>query len=383
MDFAEIKDIDQKYSIITYPRHNLCIQRGEGNYLYDTHDRAYLDCVAGLGESCLGYKNIMLNEAIKEQTDKLISCSNLYYNELHSLLAQALCTDTAFTKACFCSSIIDTISIAATMIRKYCEDAKDTRRTLLVVTDTKGARYETMHQRRFDIRTVKPDGEEFRAALSDDVCAVIFAPIQVERGVKMCNYEFILSSYALCKSRDVLIVYDETCIGLGRTGTMFAFEQYGIQPDIVMIARGMGAGIPAAAVLSRGEISSSLTPTDRISAYRISSLSCVAALVLVERLRSGMLEEIAAKGNYLINKLSKLNKHNFVADIRGKGLIAGIELTPNLLAAKVIGQMEFNGFIIDQTDYNTLRITPPFTITEGEIDSLVDALADIFAQTNL
>lgn len=383
MDFSEIKELDQRYSIITYPRHNLCVRRGEGNFLYDTNNRAYLDCVAGLGESCLGYKNILLNEAIKEQTDKLVSCSNLYYNELHSLLAEALCKNTAFTKACFCSSISDTMNIAATMVRKYCEGAKDERRTILVVTDTKGARYDSMQQRRFRIKTVKPNDEEFRSALDDDVCAVVFSPIQVERGVKICKYEFILSSYALCKSHDVLIVYDETCIGLGRTGTMFAFEQYGIQPDIVMIARGLGAGIPAAAVLSRGEISATLSPTDRISAYRISSLSCVAALVVVERLRSGMLEEIAAKGDYLINKLSKLKKHNFVADIRGKGLIAGIELTPNLLAAKVIGQMEFNGFIIDQTDHNTLRITPPFTITESEIDSMVGALADIFAQTNL
>lgn len=383
MDFSDIKDLDQKYSIITYPRHNLCVQRGEGNFLFDTNDRAYLDCVAGLGESCLGYKNILLNEAIKEQTDKLISCSNLYYNELHSLLAKALCKDTAFTKTCFCSSISDTMNIAATMVRKYCENVNDERHTILVVTDSKGARYDTMQQRRYRIRTVKPDDEEFRNALDDDICAVVFSPIQVERGVKISKYEFILSSYAMCKAHDVLIIYDETCIGLGRTGTMFAFEQYGIQPDIVMIARGLGAGIPAAAVLSRGEIAGSLSPTDRISAYRISSLSCVAALVVVERLRSGMLEEITAKGDYLINKLSKLKKHNFITDIRGVGLIAGIELTPNLLAAKVIGQMEFNGFIIDQTDHNTLRITPPFTITENEIDSMVNALADIFAQTNL
>lgn len=383
MDFSQIKELDQKYSIITYPRHNLCINSGEGNFLYDTNNRAYLDFVAGLGENCLGYKNILLTEAIKEQADKLIGCSNLYYNELHSLLAQSLCENTAFTKTCFCSSICDTILIAATMIRKYCEESKDVRRTILVVTDSKGARYDSMQQRNFAIRTVKPNEEAFRAALDDDICAVIFSPIQVERGVKLSKYEFILSSYALCKSHGTLIIYDETGIGLGRTGTMFAFEQYGIQPDIVMIARGMGAGIPSAAVLSRGEIATSLSPTDRISAFRISSLSCVAALVVVERLRNGLLEEVAAKGDYLMNKLSKLKKHNFVADIRGKGLIAGIELTPNLMAAKVIGQMESLGFIIDQTDYNTLRITPPFTISESEIDSMYDALAGIFAQTNL
>lgn len=383
MDFGQIKEIDKKYSIITYPRHNICLCRGEGNYLYDTNDRAYLDLVAGLGENCLGYKNIRLTEAIKDQAERLLSCSNLYYNELHAVLAQTICESTAFTKVCFCGSICDTLLIAATMVRKYCLEAKDPRNTILVVTDSLGARYDAMQNQGLVIRTVEPDEEKFRKAFDETVCAVVFAPIQVEHGVKLCSYDFIISSYALCKSQGTMIIYDETGIGLGRTGTMFAFEQYGIQPDIVMIARGLGGGIQIAAVLSRGEISTTLSPADRISAFRISSIASTAALVILERLRSGMLEEVSSKGEYLMSKLAKLKKHNFVADIRGKGLIAGIELTPNLKAAKVIGQMESAGFLIDQTDYNTLRITPPFTITEDEIDSMYNALAEIFAGTNL
>lgn len=383
MDFSQIKEIDNRYSIITYPRHNLCFCRGEGNYLYDTNDRAYLDFVAGLGENCLGYKDVMLTEAIKDQAEKYIGCSNLYYNELHSLLAQTICENTAFTKACFCGSIFDTHLIVATMISKYRTEAKDPRGTVLIVTEASSSRYESLHSHNLNIRVVKPRPDEFKNALDSDVCAVIFTPIEVERGVKLNKYEFILSSYALCKSQDTLIIYDETGIGLGRTGTLFAFEQYGIQPDMVMIARGMGAGIPIAAVLSRGEISASLSPSDRISAFRISSIACTAALVVVERLKSGMLSEVEAKGEYLMSKLSKLKKHNFIADIRGIGLLIGIELTPNLKAAKIIGQMESLGFLLDQTDHNTLRITPPFTVTDAETDSMTDAIANIFAQTNL
>ncbi len=383
MDFSQIKEIDNKYSIVTYPRHNLCFSRGEGNCLYDTNERAYLDFVAGLGENCLGYKNIMLTDAIKEQAEKLIGCSNLYYNELHSLLAQTLCKDTAFTKVCFCGSIFDTLLIAATMIRKYCVQAKDPRNTILVVTEYKNEKYDAMQNDNLHIRTVKPDEAAFKKAMTADVCAVIFTPIQVEHGLKINKYEFLLSSYAICKSQGALIVYDETSIGLGRTGTVFAFEQYGIQPDIVMIARGMGGGIPIAAVLARGEISTALAPNDRISAFRISSIACAAAYVVISRLKSGMLEEISAKGDYLMSKLSKLKKHNFIADIRGVGLLVGIELTSNLKAVKVMGQMEDEGFLIDQTDHNTLRITPPFTISEIEIDRMYEALANIFAQTNL
>ncbi len=383
MDFSQIKEIDNRYSIITYPRHNLCFCRGEGNYLYDTNDRAYLDFVADLGENCLGYKDIMLTEAIKEQSEKFIGCSNLYYNELHSLLAQTLCEGTAFSKACFCNSIFDTHIIVGTMIRKYRAEAKDTRNTILIVTEASSSRYELFKNENLNIIVVKPDPKEFKKALTDDVCAVIFTPIEVERGLKITQYEFIISSYAMCKSQDTLIIYDETGIGIGRTGTMFAYEQYGIQPDIVMIARGLGAGIPIAAVLARGEISSSLSPSDRISAFRISSLACTAAIMVVERLKAGLLTEVQAKGEYLMSKLSKLKKHNFITDIRGIGLLIGIELTPNLKAAKVIGQMESLGFLLDQTDHNTLRITPSFTISDEETDKMTDALANLFAQTNL
>ncbi|MBR2968147.1 MAG: aminotransferase class III-fold pyridoxal phosphate-dependent enzyme [Clostridia bacterium] len=382
MEFTQIKEIDNKYSIITYPRHNLCMVRGDGNTLYDTNGRAYVDFVAGLGESCLGYKNPMLTEAIKAQTENIVSFSNLYYNELHSTLAQAICNDTPYTKVCFGGSIGDTLLIIAMMIRKFCIESKDSRNTVLAVTESEGL-YDSIQNESLCVKTVKPNLAEFKNALTDDVCAVIFCPIEVDQGIKINKYEFLLSAYALCRSKSVLVTYDETSIGLGRTGSMFAFEEYGVQPDIVMIARGMGGGIPIAAILSRGEIATTLSSSDRINAFSISSVALVSALVVVERLKSGMLEEITAKGEYLMGKLSKLKKHNFVVDVRGIGLVVGIELTENLNAAKIIGQMESNGFLIDQTRNNTLRITPPFTINEREIDKMVESLSEIFAQTNL
>ena len=383
MDFSHIKETDKKYSVITYPRHNLCLSFGEGNYMYDTNGRAYLDFVAGLGEDCLGYKNLMLSEAIKEQSDKLIGYSNLYYSELHSSLAKAIIENTAFTKVYFGGSIGDTLLITAYMIHKYCSISKDQRSTILVVSELEHSRYEAIQTQNLRIKHVKPDEKAFKNALDGDVCAVIFNPIQVEYGMVLTKYEFLLSAYAACKSQGITIIYDETSIGLGRTGTMFAFEQYGIQPDVLMVARGMAGGLPMGAVLVRGSIAAALSPNDRISVFCTSSLACAAALVIINRLKAGMLEEIQAKGEYLMSKLSKLKKHNFVKDIRGVGLFAGIELTPNLKAAKVIGQMEDLGFLLDQTNGNTLRITPPFTITESEIDSMCDALAEIFAETNL
>lgn len=181
---------------------------------------------------------------------------------------------------------------------------------------------------------------------------------------------------------NALIIYDETGIGLGRTGTKFAFENYGIQPDIVMLSRGLGGGISISAVLARGELVDALQPSDRISSFRISSVAAAAALAVLEVL-DGELEGIKYNGEYLISKLSKLSKHNFVSDIRGIGLLAGVELTPNLPAARIVGQLENEGFLIDETANNTLRITPPFTITVDEIDRMCDALAAIFAKTNI
>lgn len=382
MEFSQIKEIDNKYSIITYPRHNLCMVRGDGNTLYDTNDRAYVDFVAGLGESCLGYKNTMLTQAIKSQADSITSFSNLYYNELHSTLAQMICNDTPFTKVCFGGSIGDALLIIAMMIRKFCIESKDSRNTVLAVTESEGL-YDTIQNESLCVKTVKPDLTEFKNSLTDDICAVIFCPIEVDQGVKINKYEFLLSAYALCRSKGVLVICDETSIGLGRTGNMFAFDEYGVQPDIVMIARGMGGGIPIAAILSRGEIATTLSPSDRINTFSISSVALVSAIVVIKRLKSGMLEEITAKGEYLMGKLSKLKKHHFVVDIRGIGLVVGIELTPDLNVAKIVGQMESNGFLVDQTYNNTLRITPPFTISEREIDNMVAALSEIFTHTNV
>lgn len=383
MDFSQIKEIDKKYSTITYPRHNLCFCRGEGNYLYDTNDRAYLDFVAGLGESCLGYRNAMLLNAIKEQTDQIISYSNLYYNELHSSLVKTIIDDTAFTKVCLGGSIGDTILITAYMLSKYGVEAKDNRSTILVVSELNYSRYEAMHSENLHIKYVKPDEQEFKKALTSDVCAAIFNPIQVEYGMFLTKYEFLLSAYAACKSQGITIIYDETSIGIGRTGTMFAFEQYGIQPDIALIARGMAGGLPMGAVLSRGEIANALEPSDRISIFCTSSVACAAAKTIFTCLKNGMLEEVQSKGEYLMSKLSKFKKYNFVADIRGVGLFAGIELTPALKAARIIGQMESLGFLLDQSNHNTLRITPPFTITESEIDAMCEALSEIFDETNM
>ena len=382
MEFNEIKELDKKYSIVTYPRRNLSFTHGDGNCLYDTNGRCYVDFVAGLGENCLGYKNVLLNQAICSQADKLINCSNLYYSELHALLSQKLCENSAFTKCCLSSSIWDTLVITATMIRKYRKAAKDNRNYLLIVTDYKSEKYNAMRSKDLHIKVCSTDINEFKAAFTDDVCAVVFIPVQVEIGIKISKFEFLLSAYAMCKAANALIVYDETSIGLGRTGTKFAFENYGIQPDIVMLARGLGGGISISAVLARGELVDALQPSDRISAFRISSVASAASIAVLEVL-DGELEEIKHKGEYLISKLSKLSKHNFVSDIRGIGLIAGVELSPNLPATRIIGQMENEGFLLDETRNNTLRLTPPFTITTDEIDRMCDALAEIFAKTNI
>lgn len=382
MEFNEIKELDKKYSIITYPRKNLCFTHGDGNCLYDTNGRCYVDFVAGLGENCLGYKNVLLNQAICSQADKLINCSNLYYSEMHALLSQKLCENSAFTKCCLSSSIWDTFLITATMVRKYRRAAKDNRNYLLIVTDYKSEKYNAMRSKDLHIKVCAPDINEFKAAFTEDVCAVVLLPVQVEIGVKICKFEFLLSAYAMCKAANALIIYDETGIGLGRTGTKFAFENYGIQPDIVMLSRGLGGGISISAVLARGELVDALQPSDRISSFRISSVAAAAALAVLEVL-DGELEGIKYNGEYLISKLSKLSKHNFVSDIRGIGLLAGVELTPNLPAARIVGQLENEGFLIDETANNTLRITPPFTITVDEIDRMCDALAAIFAKTNI
>ena len=222
-----------------------------------------------------------------------------------------------------------------------------------------------------------------KKAADSDTAAIMLEVIQGEGGVMPADYDYIVNAYALAKSRGILFVIDEVQTGMGRTGKMFGFEHYGIQPDIITLAKGLGGGVPIGAVLARGDTANAFAPGDHGTTFGGNPLACAAANVVVTRLKNGLTEEVAKKGDYFMGKLSKLKKFNFVSDVRGKGLLLGVTLTDKVANTEIIGKMTANGVIILTAGNNTLRFAPAYTVTKEEIDVACDKLMDLFARTNV
>lgn len=397
MDLKDIKDADAKNYMTVFHRQNVCFTHGKGSKLYDTSGNEYIDMGAGIAVNCLGHDNPALVKAITEQAHKLIHVSNLYYNEPQAELCEKLLADTIFERMFLCNSGAEANEGAIKLVRKhfYRKGEKRTKivtadqsfhgRTLATVTATGQAKYSRPY-------APLPDGfvhvpyNDFAAlkAQADDGCAAIMLEvIQGESGVRPADYDYIVNAYALAKSRGILFIVDEVQTGMGRTGKLFAFEHYGIQPDIITLAKGLGGGVPIGAILARGEVATAFAPGDHGTTFGGNPLACAAAIAVVDALKSGLLEEVAQKGDYLLGRLNKLKKFNFVADVRGKGLLIGVQLTDKVKNTEVVGKMTANGVLLLTAGNNTVRVAPAYTVSKEEMDVACDKWMDLFAHTNV
>ncbi len=397
MDFREIKEADAKNYMTVFSRQNLCFTHGKGSKLYDTAGNEYIDMGAGIAVNCLGHDDPELTAAICEQAHKLIHVSNLYYNIPQAQLCEKLLDGTIFDRMFLCNSGAEANEAAIKLIRKYFYNRGETRteiitaknsfhgRTLATVTATGQEKYSKPYAPLPSGFTHVPynDFGALKEAVNDKTAALILEVIQGESGVLPADYDYIVNAYALCRSRGILFVVDEVQTGMGRTGKMFAFEHYGIQPDIITLAKGLGGGVPIGALLARGEAAGAFAPGDHGSTFGGNPLACAAACVVVDRLKNGLLREVEQKGEYLLSKLSKLRKFNFINDIRGKGLLVGVSLGDKLTNTEIVGKMATNGVLLITAGHNTLRLAPAYTISYEEIDIACDKLMDLFARTNV
>ena len=399
MDFERIKEIEKEHCMKVFKRSNVCFERGEGCTLYDTAGHAYTDFFGGIAVNCLGYNDPDLVKAISEQAGKIIHSSNLYYNVPQAELIDRLTRDGMFTRAFLCNSGAEANECAIKIVRKLASDSGSGRTTILTAK-------ESFHGR--TIATVTATGQEkysapfaplpggfkyvpfndldaLREATTPDVGAIMLECIQGESGVRPATYDYLVGAYAFAKQKGLLLILDEVQTGTGRTGKFFCFEHYGIQPDIVTLAKGLGGGVPIACCLARGDAAEVLGPGDHGPTFGGNPLACAAANVVVGKLQEGgLLERVAETGDYLADQLSsKLARHKFVLDIRGKGLLRGIQLDERVSVAAVAGKMLSLGVVIGTCGHNTLRIAPPYIITREEIDDVTDKLETIFSNTNV
>lgn len=395
MNINKIKDAEATHYMPVFSRDSLVLERGEGNCLYDINGNKYVDFVAGIATNILGYNHPEYTDAVCAQVKKLVHVSNHYYTEIQSQYITRLCNASGFDRVFLCNSGAEANECAIKLARRYFKNHGGDKtilyaegsfhgRTLATLTVTGNSaqheRYSPLPQGFAGFKY--NDFSDFKQKLTDDVGAVILETIQGEGGVRPFSNDFLVNAYALCKSKGVLFIVDEVQTGMGRTGTLFSFEHFGIKPDVITMAKGIAGGIPMGACLASEEVGTAFSLGDHGSTFGGNALACAAADKVLEILQNGLLDYAAQIGEYFGNKLAHLSKYNFINDIRGMGLIRGIELKDKVPAAAFEGRLREKGYLVNVTRHNTLRFIPPLTITKEEIDGLIAALDDICANTN-
>lgn len=380
-----------KYIINNYKVHDIVIEYGKGSYLYDTNKKKYLDLTSGIGVNSLGYCDKEFMERLKNQLTKITHTSNLFINENAVETAKLLVQLSKMDKVFFSNSGAESNECAIKIARKYSYDkygfGRDKILTLKnsfhgrTLTTLKATGQEKFHKYFYPF----PEGFIYGEANNIDnillklnknnVCAIIIEPIQGEGGVFPLSYEFITSLKKVCDERDIILIFDEVQCGIGRTGKIFAFENFDVTPDIVTLAKGLGGGVPIGAVICNKKTSGVLNYGDHGSTYGGNPLVTTAAKYVLSKISNiSFLNEINEKSVYLINALKNIKSDNII-DVRGMGLMIGIEVKGNL--NEYIDKGIEKGILLLSAGSNTIRLLPPLTITIAELEEAISVLKEI------
>lgn len=364
----------------TYVPLPIIITHGEGSCLFDENNKKYIDFTSGIGVSSVGYNNKKLNEAILNQLNSFAHLSNIFLSTPTVKLANKLTTISKMSKVFFSNSGAEANEGALKLAKKYSYmkyggkrnkilSLKDSfhGRTLATLTATgqdKFHKYFDPFPDGYDY--VTPNSiEDFKEKLTDDVCAIIMEAIQGEGGVNLLNSNFVQEVYNVCKEKDVLIIFDEVQCGLGRTGHIFCFQEFGVEADIITLAKGLGGGLPIGAILCNEKLSNTFTPGDHGSTFGGNPVVCAGALAVLDQIcNDELLSSVQAKGKFIRQTLTK-SKLPLVKNIRGLGLMIGIEVScpPDEIQKKALEK----GILILTAGKNVVRLLPPLTISEIEI----------------
>jgi acetylornithine/N-succinyldiaminopimelate aminotransferase len=391
--------LEQNHVLQTYARAPFVLERGEGCWVHDLDGNAYLDCVAGIAVNALGHAHPALVAALTEQAGKLWHVSNLYHTAPQAELAAALCASSFADRVFFCNSGAEANEGAFKFARKWAHDRPrhgdgfgPGKHNIVAFTNA-------FHGRTFGALAATPR-EKYQAAfrpllpgvrfaefnnldsaaeaIGDDVCAVIVEPVQGEGGVHPAAPEFLQGLRALCDEHHALLIFDEVQCGLGRTGTLWAYQGYGVTPDILTAAKPLAGGLPMGAVLMAQAVAEVMHPGDHGSTFAASPLVASVAKVTLDTVnKAEFLADVEAKGAYLKERLEEINSPN-ITEVRGRGLMVGADLA--IPANDVVQAGYKHGLLLVNAGPNTLRLVPPLIISRGEIDILVEKLTAIFAE---
>ncbi len=387
-------EVEKKFFLPVFKRFPVVLVRGEGAWVWDDQGKRYLDFIGGWAVNSLGHCHPAVAEALSQQARKLIHTSNQVYTIPQLELAQLLVKHSCLDKAFFCNSGAEANEAAVKLARKYGKlklggafeviSALNSfhGRTLAMVAATGQAKFQEPF-------TPLPEGfvnvefndvEAIRSATNPKTCAVLLEPIQGEGGVVLPSEDYFRQVRKLCDEKGLLLILDEIQTGIGRTGTLFAYEQLGIEPDILTLAKGLGSGVPIGAVLVK-EKASVFSPGDHGSTFGGNPLVCAAALATLRFiLENQVLENVRRVGQYLLDQLAGLrSKFGFVRGVRGRGLLAAIEFERDLSEEVVRGCLE-RGLLLNPVRPNAIRFMPPLIIGEAEVDRAMGILEEVLAQ---
>ena len=387
--YREIVELEQKYLLNTYARYPVAFARGKGVYLFDVDGKRYLDFLSGLGVNALGHAHPRIVKVIREQAARVIHLSNLYYNEYQGQLAEKLCQKSGLDRAFFTNSGTEAIEGAIKLVRAAGHATAGPQKTTLIALEnsfhgrTMGALALTAqdkYRKGFDpmlegVQFVpRNDVAALRAAVDDNVCGIVLEPIQGEGGIYDSSPEFLQACRQLADQHHAALVFDEIQCGMGRTGRLFAFEHFGVVPDVVCIAKPMAAGFPMGAFLSKDWLAQYITPGRHGTTFGGGPLACRIALEYLAILEDeNLLERVRRVGGYLTHKLQELvAKFSIAAEARGVGMIQALQLT---VPGKPVleGAMD-DGLLINITQDTVVRMLPPFLLEEKHVDTGVRIL---------
>lgn len=379
----------------TYNRFPVVLEKGDGVRLYDVDGKEYLDFAAGIAVFALGYNNQAYNQALKDQIDKVIHTSNLFYNVPMVEAAEKLTKASGLDKAFFTNSGTEAIEGAIKVARKYAwlKD-KNTDHEIIALRHSFHGRSlgalsvtgNTHYQEPFKplIGGIKfadfNDLESVKSQITEKTCAVIMETVQGEGGIYPVEPEFLKGVRALCDEHDILLILDEIQCGMGRTGCMFAFQDYGVEPDVMTTAKALGCGVPVGAfVLNQKTAEKSLVPGDHGTTYGGNPFACAAVSKVFDLFESEkILEHVKKISAYLEEKLDALvQKYDFLTARRGKGLMQGIVVTGRPVGEIVSKAIE-NGLMVISAGSDVLRLVPPLVITERDVDEMIEKLEKSF-----
>jgi acetylornithine/N-succinyldiaminopimelate aminotransferase len=388
MNHAEIIETEKKYIMQTYGRLPITVDHGENAVWYDTNGKKYIDFTSGIGVNSLGLCDREWTEAVKKQLDHFSHCSNYYYSESSVKLAQMVVEASGMSNIFFCNSGAEANEGAIKVCRKYSFDKYGSGRSKFITLQKSfhGRTIATLTatgQDKFhqwfgpwlpDIAYAQPNMESVRSLCDGSVCGILVEPIQGESGVYPMDASFMTELRAFCDEQDILLCFDEVQCGIGRTGKLFAFQNYQVQPDVLTLAKGLGGGLPIGAFLCGEKAKDTLGKGMHGTTFGSNPVVCAGGVVVMNRMTDHFLEEVQRKGNRIVEKVLRASP-KAVIGWRGMGLMIGFVVAgdPHSYLEKAAQK----GLLILSAGSDVIRLLPPLTITDEEIDEGVQILLDV------